>query len=231
MFRRTAAEIETIEARPQERRVRSPLRSGAITRGIKRAIDIVGSAVLLVLFAPLFLVIGLLVALDGGPIVYAHRRVGQGGKPFDCLKFRTMILGAEDCLVEYLAHHPEAGQEWARDQKLGFDPRVTPIGRLLRRTSLDELPQLVNVLRGEMSLVGPRPVTVGELAHYGPSADHYFSVRPGITGPWQIGGRNDVSYARRVALDSEYARTLSVWRDIAILARTPAVVLSRKGAR
>jgi exopolysaccharide production protein ExoY len=134
---------------------------------IKRVIDIIGSLALLVLFSPLFLIVALMVSLDGGPVFYRHKRIGRDGKPFGCLKFRTMILGAEACLNEYLSYHPEQRREWEQDQKLAFDPRVTAIGNVLRRLSFDELPQLVNVLVGEMSLVGPRPVTEGELKHYG----------------------------------------------------------------
>ena len=198
---------------------------------IKRVIDIIGSLALLVLFSPLFLVVDLMVSLDGGPVFYRHKRIGRDGKPFGCLKFRTMILGAEACLNEYLSYHPEQRREWEQDQKLAFDPRVTAIGNVLRRLSLDELPQLVNVLVGEMSLVGPRPVTEGELKHYGAAASAYLAVRPGLTGPWQVSGRNDVSYATRVAMDEAYVRNFSLWNDIVILLRTPGVVLSKKGAR
>ena len=198
---------------------------------IKRVIDIIGSLALLVLFSPLFLVVALMVSLDGGPVFYRHKRIGRDGKPFGCLKFRTMILGAEACLNEYLSYHPEQRREWEQDQKLAFDPRVTAIGNVLRRLSLDELPQLVNVLVGEMSLVGPRPVTKGELKHYGAAASAYLAVRPGLTGPWQVSGRNDVSYATRVAMDEAYVRNFSLWNDIVILLRTPGVVLSKKGAR
>jgi Undecaprenyl-phosphate galactose phosphotransferase WbaP len=198
---------------------------------IKRLIDIIGSLALLVLFSPLFLVVALMVSLDGGPVFYRHKRIGRDGKPFGCLKFRTMILGAEACLNEYLSYHPEQRREWEQDQKLAFDPRVTAIGNVLRRLSLDELPQLVNVLVGEMSLVGPRPVTEGELKHYGAAASAYLAVRPGLTGPWQVSGRNDVSYATRVAMDEAYVRNFSLWNDIVILLSTPGVVLSKKGAR
>ena len=198
---------------------------------IKRVIDIIGSLALLVLFSPLFLVVALMVSLDGGPVFYRHKRIGRDGKPFGCLKFRTMILGAEACLNEYLSYHPEQRREWEQDQKLAFDPRVTAIGNVLRRLSLDELPQLVNVLVGEMSLVGPRPVTEGELKHYGAAASAYLAVRLGLTGPWQVSGRNDVSYATRVAMDEAYVRNFSLWNDIVILLRTPGVVLSKKGAR
>ena len=202
-----------------------------LTMIMKRGLDIMGSLCLLIITAPLFGFISLLVALDGGPILFSHDRIGRNGKQFGCLKFRTMILGAEPCLAEYLDHHPDAKAEWQRDQKLGFDPRITPIGRMLRATSLDELPQLINILRGDMSLVGPRPVTHPELERYGDAQSHYLSVRPGLTGPWQISGRNDVGYSERVALDHAYVTGLSLMRDLAILIQTPAAVLSRRGAR
>jgi undecaprenyl-phosphate galactose phosphotransferase len=170
--------------------------------------------------------------MDGGPAVFAHRRVGRGCRFFGCLKFRTMVVGAEEALSEYLALHPEAAEEWKREQKLGFDPRITGMGKLLRRTSLDELPQLVNVLRGEMSLVGPRPVTKAEIDEkYGAHARLCTSVRPGLTGLWQVSGRNDISYPERVALDIRYVTSQSLVEDVRILFRTAGVVLNRSGAR
>lgn len=197
----------------------------------KRILDILLASFLLFLTFPLLLGIALLVATDGGPVLFRHRRIGRHGVSFSCLKFRTMILGAEECLTEYLSYHPEAQAEWERDRKLAFDPRVTKIGRFLRLSSLDELPQLLNVLRGEMSIVGPRPVTQEELAQYGGVASLYRSVRPGITGLWQISGRNDITYAARVGLDERYVRNWSLALDLSILLRTPAVVLVRRGAR
>jgi lipopolysaccharide/colanic/teichoic acid biosynthesis glycosyltransferase len=163
---------------------------------IKRVIDIIGSLALLVLFSPLFLVVALMVSLDGGPVFYRHKRIGRDGKPFGCLKFRTMILGAEACLNEYLSYHPEQRREWEQDQKLAFDPRVTAIGNVLRRLSLDELPQLVNVLVGEMSLVGPRPVTEGELKRCG--AGEIFRVDSHIAHPSR-GWRTNPPSQRRVS--------------------------------
>lgn len=206
-------------------------RQGAFGILIKRAFDVCASLFLLLLAAPLFVVIGLLVALDGGPIIYRHARVGKGIRPFDCLKFRTMMLDADGCLQEYLSYHPQAKAEWVRDQKLVFDPRVTPTGKFLRATSLDELPQLINVLRGDMSLVGPRPVTSAELSHYNRHVSEYASVLPGITGLWQVSGRNDLSYERRVELDCEYVRQHTLFMDFKILLRTVGVLLSRRGAR
>ena len=210
----------------------SQVRSGWLARMTKRSIDVVGALLILFLAWPFFLVIAAAVAIDGGAVFYGHRRVGLGGKAFNCLKFRTMIPGAEECLEEYLSYHPQAERQWRSEQKLAQDPRVTPIGSLLRQWSLDELPQLLNVLRGEMSLVGPRPVTQSELSHYyGSVAALYVSVQPGMTGLWQVSGRNDVSYAARVALDASYVLQRGLMRDFAILLRTPIAVLRRSGAK
>lgn len=197
----------------------------------KRVLDVVGAALLLVLFAPLMAVIALLVARDGGPVFYAHRRIGRDGASFGCLKFRTMVPDADLRLAELLERDPQARAEWEATRKLRRDPRVTPVGRILRASSLDELPQLVNVLKGEMSLVGPRPVQQSELnAFYGSAASHYRAVRPGLTGLWQISGRNDTSYAYRVALDVAYVSHATLLDDIRILLRTPFAVLRRRGA-
>jgi exopolysaccharide production protein ExoY len=198
---------------------------------LKRALDILGAGTLLLLLAPVFLLLALLVRADGGPALYAHRRVGRGGEGFGCLKFRSMVVDSQARLEALLASDPSARAEWEANRKLRHDPRVTRIGRILRATSLDELPQLINVLRGEMSLVGPRPVIQAELdGYYGAAAAHYISVRPGITGLWQVSGRSDTSYAQRVALDVAYVSRPSLWRDVMILLRTPVAVLSRKGA-
>ncbi len=198
----------------------------------KRTCDIVLAFTGIVLTLPLFIAIGLLVALDGGPVFYSHQRIGKQGRSFGCLKFRTMILGAQDCLEEYLSYNPDERHEWEHHQKLMFDPRTTAIGLFLRKSSLDELPQLFNVLIGDMSFVGPRPVTQAELSHfYGRKARFYTSIRPGITGPWQISGRNEIGYSQRVQLDTRYALRHSFLNDLVILMRTPAVILSGRGAR
>lgn len=190
------------------------------------------AALLLALLSPLMLAVAVLIwRCDGAPVLFAHYRVGRNGRLFRCLKFRTMLRNAEHVLGELLSRDEQARAEWAREQKLANDPRITPIGAFLRRTSLDELPQLINVLRGEMSLVGPRPITVGELTKYGSVRWHYLSVRPGITGLWQVSGRNDVSYLERVALDRRYVESRSLWLDFSILLRTVRVVLAREGAR
>ncbi|MCW5632884.1 MAG: sugar transferase [Rubrivivax sp.] len=188
--------------------------------------------VLLLLFAPLMAAVAFATwRADGMPVFFSHYRVGRDGRLFRCLKFRTMVRHADVALRELLARDARAREQWARDQKLDDDPRITPIGAFLRRTSLDELPQLVNVLRGEMVLVGPRPITAEELARYGSARWHYLSVRPGLTGLWQVSGRNNLTYDERVALDRRYVESRSLWLDVSILARTARVVLAREGAR
>jgi exopolysaccharide production protein ExoY len=197
----------------------------------KRALDIIGAGVGLVLLAPFFLIVALLVRADGGPAFFAHQRVGRGGKLFGCLKFRSMVIDSQARLEALLANDPAARAEWEATRKLKNDPRITRIGSFLRSTSLDELPQLINVLRGEMSLVGPRPVQEAEIdRYYGASAAHYMAVRPGITGLWQVSGRSETSYESRVALDVSYVSRPSLLADFSILLRTPVAVLSRRGA-
>ncbi|MFM7420203.1 MAG: sugar transferase [Alphaproteobacteria bacterium] len=197
----------------------------------KRALDIIGAGLGLVLLSPFFLVVALMVRADGGPAFFAHQRVGRGGNLFDCLKFRSMVIDSQVRLEALLANDPAARAEWEATRKLTNDPRITRIGRFLRSTSLDELPQLINVLRGEMSLVGPRPVQDAEIdRYYGASAAHYMAVRPGITGLWQVSGRSETSYESRVALDVSYVSRPSMLADLSILLRTPVAVLSRRGA-
>ncbi len=188
--------------------------------------------VLLLMLSPLMLLVSWLIwRRDGAPIFFGHYRVGLDGRLFRCLKFRSMLLDADRVLEELLRDDPEARAEWERDQKLTNDPRITPVGHFLRKTSLDELPQLFNVLRGEMNLVGPRPITVGELPRYGRVRWHYLSVRPGMTGLWQVSGRNNTSYEERVALDRSYVEQRSIAGDVGILFKTVRVVLLREGAR
>ncbi|MFA7637825.1 MAG: sugar transferase, partial [Parvibaculum sp.] len=158
------------------------------------------------------------------------RRVGEKGREFMCRKFRTMHVDSDAILKSLLENNPQVAAEWARDQKLRNDPRVTAIGAFLRKTSLDELPQLINVIRGEMSLVGPRPVTYSEVLRYGEDAEYYLSAKPGITGLWQVSGRNETTYMRRVQLDAWYVKNWSLWQDIAILFKTVPAVLLRRGA-
>ena len=166
-----------------------------------------------------------------GPVFYSQMRIGKRGRPFRIFKFRTMVEGADMILAKILEENPEFQKEFSENQKLGKDPRITGIGRLLRTTSLDELPQIFNVLRGEMSFVGPRPVTQEELIfRYQENADSYSLVKPGITGLWQVSGRSDQGYQTRVRLDVWYTRNWSLWLDFVILIRTVGVVLKRKGA-
>jgi undecaprenyl-phosphate galactose phosphotransferase len=167
---------------------------------------------------------------DGGPAFYFQNRIGKNGKAFKCWKFRSMVTNADQILKEILEKDPVAREEYARDYKLKDDPRITKVGHFLRKSSLDEIPQLYNVLKGEMSLVGPRPVVKAEEVYYGDKFEQYMAVRPGITGLWQVSGRNDVSYDQRVALDVWYVQNWSVWTDLVILFKTTFVVLYRKGA-
>jgi lipopolysaccharide/colanic/teichoic acid biosynthesis glycosyltransferase len=197
----------------------------------KRLLDIAGALGLAAVFSPVIVLVPVLVALeDGLPVTFSHARVGRDGRLFKAFKFRSMVRDSQAVLAQLLATDPAAKAEWEADQKLKNDPRVTRIGRFLRATSLDELPQIINVLKGEMSLVGPRPVVQDELARYGDAAKIYLSLKPGLTGLWQVSGRNNVSYDQRVALDCEYAARQSLLLDISILARTVKVVLWRDGS-
>lgn len=192
---------------------------------------LVGLTVLTAL-SPLFIFSALAIWMtDGAPIFFGHYRVGSEGRLFKCLKFRTMRVDAQERLVELLQTNPEARAEWERDRKLLNDPRITAIGHFLRKTSLDELPQLLNVVRGDMVLVGPRPITVQELQRYGRTRWHYLSVIPGVTGLWQVSGRNNTTYEERVVLDRHYVETRSLWMDVKILLLTVWVVLTGHGAR
>ena len=196
----------------------------------KRVLDIVGAVILGLVFSPLIVVIVFMMRKGGGTVIYRHWRVGHGGRIFCCLKFRTMVPNADQVLRELLEKDPELRAEWTRNHKLRHDPRVTRLGRFLRRTSLDELPQLLNVLRGEMSLVGPRPVVREELLRYGRNISTYLAAKPGITGLWQVTGRNDTDYRRRVVLDVYYVRNQNLLLDLYILAKTTGVVLGGNGA-
>lgn len=181
--------------------------------------------------SPILLIIALWIYHDSpGPVIFKHRRVGRDGKEFNCYKFRSMCVDADVKLKELLEKDPAAREEWNRDFKLKNDPRITKSGHFLRRTSLDELPQIFNVLKGEMSLVGPRPIVQAEVPRYGKFIQDYYMVRPGITGMWQTSGRSDIDYPERVAMDSWYVRNWNVWFDVVLLWRTFSVVFSKKGA-
>ena len=183
------------------------------------------------LISPLLLFIAIWIYKDSpGPVIFKHIRIGKDGKDFPCYKFRTMCVDAKERLAELLKNNPAARKEWEHDFKLKNDPRITKSGAFLRKTSLDELPQIINVLRGEMSLVGPRPVIQEELARYHEFVGDYLMVRPGITGLWQVSGRSDTTYDERVQMDSWYVRNWSVWLDVMLLWRTVKAVVMRKGA-
>jgi Undecaprenyl-phosphate galactose phosphotransferase WbaP len=196
----------------------------------KVAIDMIVASIALLLLLPLLLIIAIAVALDGGPVIFGHERVGLDGRRFRCLKFRSMAVDADKVLRDLLAKDATSAAEWAATQKLRLDPRVTRVGRVLRATSLDELPQLINVLRRDMSVVGPRPITAAEQRRYGKHIGYYYQARPGITGLWQVSGRSNTTFPRRVALDRAYVRDWSLRLDLYILARTIPAVIKRSGA-
>ena len=207
------------------------IKLAAASRFGLRALDLTIAFAALVFFAPLMILIAIYVALsNGGGILYRQQRIGLGGKAFTCLKFRTMYSNGDEILARHLANNPAACEEWRLTQKLRNDPRVIPFGALLRKASLDELPQLFNVIGGTMSIVGPRPIVASETHRYGRYLQEYSRVRPGITGLWQVSGRNNTTYRRRIACDVAYVRTKSPLNDLRIIARTiPAVILG-KGA-
>ncbi len=235
-----ATDLDAVVRRPAELRAsgpvvrslaRSPKGSSRLDQRMTRLVDIVGALLLLLFVAPLLLMVAVLIASErSGPVLFRQSRIGLGGRTLQVIKFRTMAADAERRLVEHLAADSRAAAEWRADHKLRNDPRITPFGRFLRRSSVDELPQLFNVLRGEMSLVGPRPIVADEVAKYGRHFGAYISVKPGLTGRWQVSGRNDVSYARRVRMDAAYARSRCVALDVRILFATVPAVLKRRGS-
>lgn len=199
-------------------------------KAIKRIFDFLGALVILIIISPFILYLIYKVSRDGGPAFYGHERIGRNGQTFKCYKFRSMIINSKEVLDELLKNDENAKEEWNATFKLKNDPRITKIGQFLRKTSLDELPQLWNVIKGEMSLVGPRPIIAEELERYGDKVDYYLCVRPGMTGSWQVSGRSDVSYDERVALDVDYVTNWHFWGDIIILFKTISVVFTRDGA-
>nr|WP_183981760.1 sugar transferase [Sphingomonas jinjuensis] len=223
---------------PQRRRAQRVAPSLWVRRAPKtvdlaagRALDVIVALTLLVVVAPVMVALALVIwCQDRGSPFFVHHRIGRGGQTFPCYKFRTMVTDSNERLRALLERDPEAAEEWRRDHKLRRDPRITTIGRFLRKSSLDELPQLLNVVLGHMSLVGPRPIIESEVIRYGRFFSDYCSVRPGITGLWQISGRNDTSYRRRVVLDMVYSRTKSIPTDIFVLTRTVPAVLSARGS-
>ncbi|SON58053.1 UDP-glucose:undecaprenyl-phosphate glucose-1-phosphate transferase [Hartmannibacter diazotrophicus] len=218
--------VQSIAKSEQGQVLRGPV--GGVT---KRVADVCLTIPLIIFFSPLCLLIAAIIWLsDPGPIFFGHERIGLGGRKFRCLKFRSMVTNSREVLDRLLDEDPAARAEWDQTQKLRNDPRITVIGRILRETSLDELPQLINVLRGDMSLVGPRPVVKDELARYGANLCFYEMVRPGITGLWQVSGRSNCSYEQRVQYDVDYVCDWSLLQDIKILFRTAKVVLCREGS-
>lgn len=206
--------------------------AGPLGGTMKRCLDIAIALTVLTVFSPLFLmIVAILYATSGRPIFFAHERVGYNGVKFRCYKFRTMVTNASEVLNEHLANDANAAAEWAASQKLANDPRITPLGHLLRKSSLDELPQLFNILAGDMTCVGPRPVVPSELDRYGKSARYYLKTRPGLTGLWQVSGRNGTGYAMRIALDRTYVTEWSLGMDMIILLKTlPAVLRHRESS-
>jgi len=197
----------------------------------KRIFDVLIASITLIVFLPLFAFVVLLLKLtDPGPVIFRHIRVGQGGRRFACFKFRSMVLDSDKVLKTLLESDPAARKEWDRTQKLANDPRITPLGKFLRQSSLDELPQLINVIRGDMSLVGPRPIVPSELTRYGDKLSLYLLARPGITGIWQVSGRNDCGYDRRIEMDANYVRNWRFSTDFVILLRTLGAVLAQRGS-
>ncbi|MEO8241977.1 MAG: sugar transferase [bacterium] len=222
-MRITPAQNETIEAGAKQT-------TAAYSQWGKRLFDIVFVLLVLPVVLVPMAILFVLIAIDGGKPIFSHPRVGKDQKIFGCLKFRTMVRDADVRLKKLLEEDPLAAEEWATRFKLQDDPRITRIGRIIRKTSLDELPQLWNVLRGDMSLVGPRPVTEAEMPLYRHAAEAYYSVRPGVTGIWQVSGRNALNFDERAALDRRYAAKLSIFEDIRILALTLPAVVNRTGS-
>ncbi|EEY91617.1 undecaprenyl-phosphate galactose phosphotransferase [Acinetobacter junii SH205] len=197
---------------------------------LKRVFDLSFAIILFIVLLPLFLLFSIIVKVDGGSAFYGHERVGKNGQKFKCLKFRSMASNSQELLQNLLASDPISYEEWHSTYKLKNDPRVTRIGHFLRKSSLDEMPQLINIIKGEMSFVGPRPVTQDELTRYKDNVIYYLAVTPGLTGLWQVSGRNDIDYETRVSLDTQYVKNWSFSQDLKILAKTFIIVILGKGA-
>ena len=224
------------ESREVEISTYTTLRSRPVRPGTelsaKRTFDVIVASAILLFTAPLILAVAIIVRLqDGAPALFRQSRLGKDGVPFKCYKLRSMVADADIRLQELLAADPEARREWADTQKLTHDPRITPFGHFLRKSSIDELPQLINVIRGDMSLVGPRPIVESEVSKYGDNFKDYCAVRPGLTGLWQVRGRSDTTYETRVEMDVEYVREHSFLSDLKILFLTVPAVFNSRGAR
>jgi lipopolysaccharide/colanic/teichoic acid biosynthesis glycosyltransferase len=224
-------EAGPIADRPLKQAAGSAMPESTASMRAIRLLDLLVAALALILLAPVLLVVAAVIRGSGtGPVLFRQQRIGQNGTPFTCLKFRTMRVDADDYLSDLLSNCPSSRLEWEQDQKLRNDPRVTEFGSFLRRSSIDELPQLFNVIAGDMSIVGPRPIVAAEAARYGRYIRYYHATRPGITGLWQISGRNDTTYRRRIACDIRYLRSRSVETNLKIMMRTIPVVLRSHGA-
>lgn len=223
--------VATTALPPFEAEVRPVVKPTALGGLSKRVFDIIFIILSFPFIAPLMLgVILLIIATTKGPVFYGHKRIGHGGQFFKCWKFRTMVQNGDETLARYLEANAQERMLWQTHRKLQSDPRVTPLGRVLRKLSIDELPQLFNILIGDMSIVGPRPVTADELDFYGSSLDHYLSCRPGLTGLWQVSGRSNTTYRYRVALDRLYVTRWNLVMDLWIVLKTVPAVLSSRGA-
>lgn len=223
--------VATTALPPFEAEVRPSIKPAALGGFSKRVFDIIVILVSLPFLLPLIGgVILLIMATTKGPVFYGHKRIGHGGQYFKCWKFRTMVQNGDETLARYLETNAQERVLWQTHRKLKSDPRVTPLGRVLRKLSIDELPQLFNILTGEMSVVGPRPVTVDELGFYGGSVNHYLRCRPGLTGLWQVSGRSNTTYRYRVALDRLYVTRWTLGLDLWIVLKTVPAVLSSRGA-
>ncbi|GLQ34000.1 hypothetical protein GCM10007939_02830 [Amylibacter marinus] len=198
-------------------------------KGGKRLLDLILALALLPLLLPIIFGLALCISPNPRRALFGHRRLGRMGQEFFCYKLRTMVMDADQKLLEALQNDPDARREWAQTHKLKNDPRITKIGRFLRKTSLDELPQIFNVIKGDMSFVGPRPITLEEVEHYGKDLTSYLTLRPGITGLWQVNGRNDISYQSRVRLDVSYRGKASALSDIWLMIRTVGVIFNGTG--
>lgn len=227
----TEDEVKLLICKPEKAKSWFALNGQTSLDTLYSVVNRVLAVVILLGLSPLLMFIALRCRKENGsPILFGHWRVGQKGKLFRCLKFRSMVLNADQVLFEHLESDANAAKEWAATQKLLNDPRVTKIGSFLRKTSLDELPQLFNVVRGEMNLVGPRPVTVQEMSRYKEFKRHYLTVKPGMTGLWQVSGRNNTTYDERIQLDYDYMQTRNPIRDLMIVFRTFRVIITREGA-
>jgi exopolysaccharide production protein ExoY len=229
-------DVDKIDAAParralDHRMVVSRKTSRILSDCVKFSLDtIVATITLLAVMPMIAMLMALLLVVQGRPIFIAHRRIGRNGALFSCYKFRTMVTNADEVLARYLAANVQERAEWATTRKLRNDPRVTPLGAVLRRSSVDEVPQLLNVILGQMSLVGPRPIAPAEAELYGIHLADYIKVRPGLTGPWQVSGRSDTSYSKRVELDARYVAERSFGGDIVIMAKTIPAVLRARGS-